>query len=56
MKNKEQLEKKIKWLENRIDQLEVRYEKSKRTTLYREIQLCDEKIALLNWVLGNEEL
>ena len=55
MKNQEQISKRIEWLENRINELEVRYEKCKRPSLYREIELCEEKIELLNWVLGNQE-
>ena len=55
MKTQEQIERKIKKLENRIDQLEVRYEKTKSESIFRQIEWCEEQIELLNWVLGNEE-
>lgn len=58
MKNQEQIEKRIQKLENRIKDLWVRYDKiesvDKSQGVLNNITKCEEKIDLLNWVLGKE--
>lgn len=56
MKNEEQIKRRIKRLEERIEQLESRFDKSGQPFIINEIKRYEEKIELLNWVLGAQNV
>ena len=55
MKTQEQIQRRIKRLENRINHLEEMYKTKMPEFIFNQIEQCEKDINLLNWVLGNEE-
>jgi len=53
MKNKEQIKNRINKMNKRIKSLWVQYDESKSDFFINEIDVLEEKIELLNWVLSS---
>ena len=54
MKTKEQIEKRINQLEKRIEQLWIYHDKHKTDFYFNKIEILEQKIDLLNWILCKE--